>query len=500
MPRPREVEPRLAVPLVALALGGAGAVVTRILPAWTGALGLVALPPLDLFGDVRLIVTEATTVPRAAAMTVVSLGLRSAVMAVMLGGLSRTNVRRAILFYAVLLIPAALHAGVAFAAGASLYHGLFWIGLAIAMIAAVIAAPLPWSNDRRNQPDRLVVLGYLLAFMILGLVAERAGGALLPFFLLVSAGLTYLWIRWLRGGVPRLLPHIAGAGAGMVAIAVLAILTLGPTEHPDPPERGGTLFLLPGLDTASGVGTLFEFDPAWLGFPCDRTVYYSYRGTGEGAERGVAVCPIDRGAPYDHEDTQREFYDLVDFFHDQVEELEGPVTVVTHSQSGWFAWRALAEREHTNVSHLILIGHFPESLSYPPPGASGPGRLGGMALRAVTAAARATGFSNFDPDAPLAMDLFHEVGRLRAIHDPAPRGVRVLNLPSALDLPLIPGGRSLRGASDGCPEPAPHAVHPLDPPVAVAVNAFLDGREGPCALWNEPLGKAPRVFSPPPRR
>jgi hypothetical protein len=47
-----------------------------------------------------------------------------------------------------------------------------------------------------------------------------------------------------------------------------------------------------------------------LGFSCQQTLYYSYRGSGVGGPQGVARCPIRTGAPYGEADTTRPLRNL----------------------------------------------------------------------------------------------------------------------------------------------------------------------------------------------
>ncbi len=98
---------------------------TGVLPRWPGLVHLVALPPLDLFADLRLLEARASSYLVFGVGLAISLGLRSSVLALTLGGLNRKRLGLALRFYVVALIPAVVAGGFQFSALATLYHWYF---------------------------------------------------------------------------------------------------------------------------------------------------------------------------------------------------------------------------------------------------------------------------------------------------------------------------------------------------------------------------------------
>jgi alpha-beta hydrolase superfamily lysophospholipase len=265
------------------------------------------------------------------------------------------------------------------------------------------------------------------------------------------------------------------------------------------PERGGTLVLVPGVDTASGRGSMFELDPRSLGFDCERTVYYSYRGPGTGAPRRDARCPIRVGAPYARADTLRPLDDLAAGFAAQVARLDPPITVVTHSQGAWIAWKAIADRDAPRVDTLVMLAPFTESLAeYPTPGESGAGAMTGVWARVVTELGQTIGFNTFDPDRPLARQVQARAGAVQAIFaDRLPARVRALAVFARPDLLLIPGGLP-DGVTSTCPAWGLHGGLPRDTVALDAAARFFDGRRVTrCPGWVRVLARPAAAFGAP---
>ena len=476
----------VAVALVEV-LAGAG-----VLPVWAGLAHEVALPPLGLVTDLRLLLSRAGAAPWFALGLAAALCGRVALLWSLLGW-SRRRLGQVVRFYLVALLPCALAAVLLDAGQVSLYAMLFWVGLGVLAVTALALLPLPWRAagglgglvDALRHGRRLpTVLSYLVALVVLG-GATRLGrpwsalGAVV-----VSALLTGLVAhRLTRVGHRPLRFRLGAVGVAAAAALTAALLPARATAGTAvAPARSGSLLLVPGIDTWSGHGTLFNLDPRTLGYGCGATYYFSYGGAGGGVPQGGAACPIRTGAAYVRADTERPLGQLVSDFRAQLAHLPGPVTVVTHSSGSWVAWAALASsRGPTRVRDLVLLSPLTDPLGFPTPARPGPGAVGADGARLVTAVGRWVGFSRFRLDAPLATELFARHGALAALlARPLPPGVAALAVPAGSDVPLLAAaGTPFPRADEACPVPASHTGVATSAASAAVVNRFLAGRPPP---------------------
>jgi hypothetical protein len=443
--------PVAAVGAVVAVLAGIG-----VIPRWPGAFHLVAVPPLDLWADLRILVSEAPSYPAFVAGAAASVAGRTLALGAVLAAFGAGGWRRALRLYLGAWVPMAVAAGLEFAGYAALYHWYFWAGLVLGVGTAVLVLPrifvVPGPAEH-EAPWLAVALAYLLVLGALGAWADALGPWGGPILLPVSALLTMVALRTLagpRGRLPRV-PRPARVAAGVLLVAAAVVPPAGTAGTPA--EPGAVLLMVPGVDTASGEGILYRFDPRTIGFSCDRVYYYSYLGPGDGAEIGQAPCQIRVHEPYRRSDTQAPLAQLAAAFEEQVTAIEGesggaPVVVLTHSQGSVIAWRAIASGRAEGVSHLVMLGGLTRSAaSYPPFGRNGPGRVGGDVLRILSAAFRGLGSSTFDPDAPLAREVLARPRGLEEVFsDPLPDGVSAAGVAASLDASVAPSGWDLRGA------------------------------------------------------
>lgn len=499
-----DVRPLLVLAAVVSALALLGAV-----PTWAGLPHHLALPPLDLFADVRVLVAEAPSYPAFVAQLVAVLAVRAVALAAMLGVLDRAGVQRCLAFYGLALVPALAAGGLAFAGEAAVYSMLLWSAVAVSVVVALVLAPLPWRRRERAWSGRLEVLAYLAALLVVSLASTLGGGGVRIVLVWVTAGSTALVVRWLAG---REEPDRPRPAAGTALALLVAVPLLVPVPSPgegaageraageraagelryagepreDREDREGTLLLVPGIGAASGTSSLFRLDPGALGFDCEQTAYFSYAGPGDGAPRRGARCPITRGAPYESEDTHRPLGELAASFRAQLAELNPPVVVVAHSQGGWIATAALdGAAARRGVDAVVLMGAFPgHRQSYVLDG-DGPGTVGTDALEGLMAALRAVDGTSFDPRGALPRQVLGSPGAVDDLMDAGfPPGVRVATVTSALDLPIMPRDRRLAGAADLCPLYVHHGSLPESGAVHRQVRDFLDGHdEGRCGWW-----------------
>jgi pimeloyl-ACP methyl ester carboxylesterase len=483
-----------------------------VLPRWAGLVHAVALPPLDLSFDLRVLVARAPSYPLFAFGAFASLAVRSLILAAVLGALGsdepfRARLVRSARFYVIVWIPVALASGFVFASLAALYHWYFWAGFGALLVTSASLMRMPYQGTMRFPR----VLGYLFLLTLLGGLAEATGPwgsvALVP----VSAAMTVAAL----GYRPTRSPEPLGSAVSAVALALASVITaamvapfaaVSTAGAQTNPQMEAVLFLVPGVDTSTGHGSLYRFDPGALGFSCDRVFYYSYRGPGPGGPRGDAGCPIRHHAPYGQADTQLPLEQLSKAFARQIAAIREPtdaarVAVVTHSQGNLIAWRAIATGSAPSVSHLITLAGFAENPApYPARGDDGPGRVGGDILRGLTRLARGLGVGSFDPDGPLARQILATAGGTQAVlSERLPSGVQALTVEATFDAPLFSGDRSVRGARDGGTVDTTHVGLVTSARTAHLIRRFLagepEGRATPLAVG---LGWITPAFGSPP--
>jgi hypothetical protein len=507
-------------PLALLTLGIVVLAAADVLPVWPGLLLAVGLPPLGLAADLRVAVTGAVSYPVFLALVVLAIGVRTLVLATMLGPLRWSTVGFVLRFQLLALPLAAVAAAASFAAGATLFYLLFWVGAVATILEALLLGAVPWTGERSvwralvasaRRGFHLGAIGaYLVALVLLGAIADLGATVATYLMVPVSAALTYgvaytlavepswAWLRPARGAV-------ALAGLGAVVGLVLVVVT-GPASPADgdplDEPRPGSLLLMSGVDSASGSGAALEIDPRTLGFTCEQTYYYSYAGVGDGQPQNDARCPIRTGAPYGPGHTFGPTDELASHFVDQVEDLAGPVTVVTHSQGIWIVWKALTDQDLPDVRHAALVGPFADNpIGYPADRAQEPGRVGTEVVDHVVGnLARPGGTSGFTYDSPLAVELLGnpaETEEILAV--PLPAHVDAVSIASTFDLPLMRRTPGLDGTVEACPVAVAHPNLPYADGFRDAVNDLLDGTDpAPCPTWRTGVGPLLRPFAAPP--
>jgi len=483
-----------------------------ILPARPDIVHAVALPPLDLTYDVGVILARASGPWWFALGLVLAVVARATILSLMLGSLRRWSF--ALRFELIVLVPALVSAQLAYFGQAVLYSAVFWVGVLIAASLAVVFSHVAWSGSRSVLSTagrglligmRLpVVVSYLALLGVLGALV-RSGGRTLP-LIGVGASALVTVAAAKRLSRPPLAP-VASRMAGVVFVALVVALSLGSSvQHVSgraprstAPRLRGELVLVAGVDTSSGHGSLFSLSPSSLGFTCARTVYFSYAGTGHGAPRGQAKCPITTGSHYRRTDTERPLYELVRSFRAQVDHLAPPVTVVTHSSGAWIAWAAVSNDPFSPVRRIVMMAPLDDPLGYPPPGSSGQGAVGASGMRLISALAREEGFSEFEPDRPLATELLGPANAVQSLFARRlPEGVRALSVPSAYDVALFASSEPFGSAEEGCAVPTSHGALPTSSQALSEGRSFLEARDPPpCPPWPSWLARAAASFQVP---
>ena len=487
---------------------------THALPRWPGLAQLVALPPLDLLADTRVVLATAPSPLLFGVGLLLAVAVRGAVLATMLGS-PRRHMAFALRFYLAALVPALLAAALDFAGRSVLYGYLVWTGLLMTLLTLVVLAPVPWTGAARLRDGLATALHhrlrigtvavYVAALMLLGLLVRQPGHLVQVVAVPVSFAITVAAIRRLARAperrVARWIPVVVTVGV-VVAIVVAVLVVPAQRTPSTAPRAPGSLLLVAGVDTASGDGALFKLDPAALGYSCARTYYFSYVGVGRGAARGDARCPIRRGAPYTKADTLRPLAELRATFLAQLAGLPRPVLVVTHSQGAWIAWAGLSQHDPraAGVDALVMLAPFDRALApYPPPGQDGRGAVGGTAVRIVTDLGKTIGFSSFSADAPLVRELQATPGAVeRLFEQRLDPNVRTLAVVSQFDLPLVPSGWP-PGVAETCPGWVPHGSQPTASATVGAAARFVHhAASAPCPFWVTQLAHVADAFGSPP--
>jgi hypothetical protein len=446
---------------------------------------------------------------------IVALTARAAILAAVVG-FTRRRFGFALRFYAAALVPALVASGLDFSGRAVLYAYLIWGGLVVVIATFLILGAVPWTGqatlraafaDARRARFRLGSLAVsLVALAVIGAAWRRPGDAIQVLVVPFSGALTAVMALRLSAPARRRLSSRAVAivtAACVLTLVVIAVVVPGlggSSKRATPRLRAGSLMLVAGVDTSTGNGALFKFDPRAIGFSCRQTFYYSYAGPGPGGRQGVARCPIRRGAPYRKADTTRRLQQLAAGLRAQLRDLPRPVVVVTHSQGAWIAWSEMTGPRAVPVDALVMLAPFNQGLApYPAPGRDGAGAAGGTSVRFVADLGRDIGISRFDPDAPLAHELQGTPGAVnRLVSRRLPRSVRTGAVLARADLPLEPRPWP-HDVPEACPGWLTHAALPTSARVTTSVERFLEGHDLPaCPSWITTLGHSTDAFGAPP--
>ncbi|WP_223881208.1 hypothetical protein [Nesterenkonia ebinurensis] len=468
-----------------------------ILPQWPGMVHLVALPPLDLFTDLRLIIAYAPSWPVAAGALGLALMVRISLLAYLVGGLTWVNLGRAARLYGVLSIPTTIAAVVVTAASTLPNSRLFWIGIGVLAVTAVLGSALAWprrlrirSAFRQNWRDGLrleIVLSYFV--VVVGISALAQSADFLTLWLVPVSATAAALALW---GLSR--PPVSRPGVLLATVAAVVVVGAAALMWPrwseegaqEPPPRAGSLMIMGGIVSSSGGGTIVEIRPERLGYSCAQVYYFSYAGAGDGQPQGNAVCPITTGAPYESEHTQQPLDNQVASFAAQTEDLPRPLVVAGHSHAIWVAWEALAAGK-ADIDVLVMVGSLPDSpTGYPPPGENGTGRVLADLLRLAVPLGELADFE-FDPVSPAALELQATPNSTREIlEQQLPAEVQTLSVMTAGDLALMPGGWELNVDRNVCPVRSAHPNLPLSDAFTEEFIRFLEGQPGrDCPIWRD---------------
>jgi hypothetical protein len=506
-PRVREGRRTRWWPLAAAAVLVVLLAATGAVPTWSGLIHLVALPPLDQFGDLRILLSRASSWPVFLVLLAVVTATRVALMAWLLGGLDAHRLRFAAVFYAVAFGPVLLAAFADATAYAVLYSRMFWPAVILVAVLVFTLGPMPWQGALRLREAVAptwrrglraeVMLPYCVVVVALGAVADRVPALTVP-LVPVSAVATGLAIARMNHAPPRRPRVLVTVLVAVLAASTVLVATRGYDEPEPGPPQPGSLLILSGINSASGEGAIHATDVHRLGYRCEQVYYFSYAGPGDGQPQRDASCPIRTGAPYGPSDTQRPFQVQVDLFVEQAATLPRPLVVAAHSHAVWVVWSAVAAGR-VEVDALLLVGAFASTpTGYPPPGVNEPGRVFSDLLRVAAPAAGLVGF-HFDPETPAARELLGTAGAVESILARSlPETVRAMGFPSVTDLPLMSDDRRLDVERHGCPARVAHPDLPTSAAFEDATIRFLNDRPPPpCPPWRDWGAMVVRPFGMP---
>lgn len=480
---------------------------TNTIPTWPGLIHLVALPPLDQFTDLRILMSRAPSSPVFLIVCALLFAARVTLLAWLLGGLDARRLRFAALFYAVTFGPVLVAAGADAAAYAVLYARLFWLAVVLVAVVVLVLGPIPWQgrHDLRGNVAlswrrglRIDVMApYCAVVVALGVVADRIPVLTVPLVPVSAAATGVAIVMMERGALRRPAYALTAFVAVLVTVSIMVVASRESGRSEPASPQPGSLMIVAGINSASGQARIHATDVHRLGYRCEQVYYFSYSGPGDGQPRHGATCPIRTGSPYRPGDTQRPFREQVDLFVEQASTLPRPLVVAAHSHAVWVVWEAVATGR-VDADALLLIGPFPTTpTGYPPPHVNAPGRVVGDLLRAAVPVTDLFRL-HFDPETPVARELLGTAGAAESVlAQPLPDSTRAMTLPSVADLPLATNWQ-LSVERNGCPARTTHANLPLSPAFEDAAVRFLNYRPPPpCPAWREWSAAVARPFGMP---
>ena len=182
----------------------AGVVVAALagwLPRWPGLAHMVALPPLDLFADVRVLMARATSTPAFVVGLVVSVGARAAILAAVIG-FTRKRFLFTLRFYLAALVPALVASSLDFSGRSILYAYLIWGALLLTVATFGVLGASAWIGRDKLLPAvtesaryafrSAAIAAYLVVLTLVGLLWRDPGATTQVLVVPFSGALTVL--------------------------------------------------------------------------------------------------------------------------------------------------------------------------------------------------------------------------------------------------------------------------------------------------------------------
>lgn len=377
-----------------------------VLPSSGASAAVGAVFPLDVFFDLKQALAQTSSWPIFVVVMVVAVLVRSVVLATTLAATRGSfedllslwlRVIRLVAAAVLVLTPAAV---LMFAGVAGRYAPFIWVGAVFGFFPAVglarRAVRIDAVDGETKIPEGFSFLGYAYLTALFGTAMSSLGGIGRPAaaaVVIFSAPIhALLFLGWREHARKATYP---GGGAIAVAATVLVVgLLLTGTVYDRyirnfPPvartDAAGTLVLLGGVDSTSTTGALTEIDVRRFGFPAERTVTLSYRGSDE---------------PTRKVDTHGDLGEIAEIVAEQIADVERPAILLGHSQAGLILDRVVDEGLEGPERSSILAPPppFPPVLAIPAPDELGPGRPGGDLARGLATALEAVGIQSYEVD------------------------------------------------------------------------------------------------------
>lgn len=403
--------PMALAPMAAAGLVAAVLVAFGVFPANGASAASAAAFPMDVFFDLKQSIAFAPSWAAFAAAAILSVGVRSGVMAATLwladgapgpfltswAACARLGLRAA-----VTLFPAA---AMFFIGSATRYAPFVWVAGLLAVWPALSAARGAARLDvgggappGRGVPEAPAYLAYayLVSLVAAAMSVLADAGSIVPALIVATSGPLHalFLLGWHNHTRSETYP---GGGAFASAITLVAVLGLLGASVFDrylresPPvaraEGEGTLFLVGGVDSTSHSGALVDLDPRDVGFAPARTRLLSY------AEDSDAYRALD---------TRRDLDDVADAMAGQMTGAPNPWVLLGHSQAAVIVDRMLA-RSTGEMERAVVLAPSPPrppAVTTPEPGRDGPGRVGADLARAFAGLMEVAGLQPIDVDAP----------------------------------------------------------------------------------------------------
>ena len=486
---------------------------------------LLAPPPLDLFHDLRYAFLLSPSYLGFVLALVTLLGLRMLAFLLywsVIAGLSEERLKNWLLFYGLALLLLFIPAGLTYAFAATQHSILFELYIVAVLVSLILLAPGPVLFDRSRQLKISLWQGYAhlmarpLTFLglpmvmfvtltgsgaLIALVDDILGGPvrLAVMASLVSlASLTVLGLGWLYFLSVDDIAEEPGSvwghavTAGLVLVVVVFAVNFSRSPWPPPPlqwsdpPNDNIQVIMPGIDSATGLGAMVGYDMTFQGYPPERTVFYSYRGPGEG------TTPL----PYTFSDTHQSIQDSAQQLRRTLQRVKQAfpgqqVDIVALSLAGWIVRYYLLDlydpSEVPIIEHVVIfsVPGVGALAPFPPSGQHGQGFIGAQAMRLLFAFGRAINYSHVRFDSPIWRQIVYQPRFVESLtfplHNP---NVPELVLWSVRDLPGLAGPRPLPGTRTVI-VPTYHADVPWHPKSLETVRRFLADRPIPKdGIWH----------------
>ncbi len=399
-------------------------VLLGVLPAVGTNAPAGAVFPVDVYFDVKQMLSATSSWPRAFLWLTLACLVRAAVLTTVLTLLDGKEGRflptfvpclRLVAMAAVAFVPI----NVLFFSGTAIRYAPFlWLAAPVGLVITLLVLRKAIALDAgtgvppgRGTPElgSFLTYAYVLAASSAALSFLGDRNLLLATLFIASMGPVHglFFLGWRESARQQIHGH-GGRLAVVVSVLLFGAIAAGTfydrvIRSPAPvgtAPAAGSLLLLGGADSTSKTGALTELDPRDLGYPRGRARLLSYADDSE----------------YEATDTHGDLDATAELVSEQVTSADPPVALVGHSQAALILDRLLdAELSAPDVSVVLAAPPpYPPSVDVPEPGMNAPGKPGGDAARVLAWLLQRAGQPGFDVDAPASPTNLSSVVVLRS--------------------------------------------------------------------------------------